>query len=143
MFRSKDVCILKMTIDFNGSMSVAPFLIPYACVSVRLCVRMRVHSYKQICAKGKKKTPKAPYFEKGSTSVWLTCVPGTVAYIILYTIFSPTREIQKPPRVLIPKMFEPSHSRRYFQNECQYYSQNVYKTHVGYNILLIGRYLPS
>lgn len=68
MFRSKDVCILKMTIDFNGSMNDAPFLIPYACVSVCPSVRMRVHSYKQICAKGKKRA-KASYFEKGSTSV--------------------------------------------------------------------------
>jgi len=68
MFRSKDVCILKMTIDFNGSMNDAPFLIPYACVSICPSVSMRVHSYKQICAKGKKRA-KASYFEKGSTSV--------------------------------------------------------------------------
>lgn len=64
------MCILKMTIDFNGSMN-APFLILYACMSAYLCVSMCIHSCKQICAKGnkKKKKAKALYFEKGSTSV--------------------------------------------------------------------------
>lgn len=56
MFGSKDVCILKMTIDINGSMN-APFLIPYMYMYI-MCVKSHVCVYtfesKQICTKGKK-----------------------------------------------------------------------------------------
>lgn len=45
VFGSKDVCILKMTIDFNGSMNDAPFLILYMPVSA--CQYTCVHSCKQ------------------------------------------------------------------------------------------------
>lgn len=88
MFGSKDVCILKMTIDFNGSMhrtlsdpqhvymyiyNIHRIKCMYAVVvSVNIYVYTyaRTFVHKQICAKGKKKKRQRHLiFEKGSTSV--------------------------------------------------------------------------
>lgn len=104
MFGSKDVCILKMTIDFNGSMN-PPFLTLYIFLYMWMCVYMCVHSStNKYVLKAKK--GKGTLFWKGIDKCMINVRSQNSCP--LYDIFSHkgTNTSTKPPRVMFPNIFE-------------------------------------